>query len=92
MSGARALCTIPLGLYKGQRGLSILVACLTPDLYAILGRIGIVGGSEEYTGAPCFAGISAKQIVSDDVDLSTVSSAQVLDAEDTGEALIHFQV
>jgi hypothetical protein len=46
-------------------GHRIMVGCLNPSAHkGTAGRVGIVGGSFEYTGAPYFAALSALKSVS----------------------------
>ncbi len=50
-----------------------LVPVLKDDMHkGQVGRIGIIGGSLEYTGAPYFAGISALKVGADLVSTSLI--------------------
>ncbi|KAI8424333.1 hypothetical protein MSG28_002876 [Choristoneura fumiferana] len=53
------------------------------------GRIGIVGGSLEYTGAPYFAGISALKVGADLVHIFCASSAASVIKSYSPELIVH---
>ncbi|CAG9795080.1 unnamed protein product [Diatraea saccharalis] len=53
------------------------------------GRIGIVGGSMEYTGAPYFAGISALKVGADLVHIFCTSSAAIVIKSYSPELIVH---
>ncbi|XP_063675756.1 ATP-dependent (S)-NAD(P)H-hydrate dehydratase-like [Bolinopsis microptera] len=56
----------------------LIVPALTPALHkGQAGRIGIVGGCEEYTGAPYFAGIAALRLGADLVHIMCTPSAAI---------------
>lgn len=60
LPGKKHLTT--LGMAGALKG---ILPSLTFDKYkGQAGRIGIIGGSKEYTGAPYFAAISAMKVVS----------------------------
>ncbi|KPJ03717.1 Carbohydrate kinase domain-containing protein [Papilio xuthus] len=53
------------------------------------GRIGIIGGSLEYTGAPYFAGISALKVGADLVHVFCTSSAATVIKSYSPELIVH---
>ncbi|KAJ2952024.1 hypothetical protein O0L34_g4284 [Tuta absoluta] len=53
------------------------------------GRIGIVGGSLEYTGAPYFAGISAMKVGADLVHIFCTTSAATVVKSYSPELIVH---
>lgn len=53
------------------------------------GRIGIIGGSKQYTGAPYFAGISALKVGADIVHVFTDSDAAIPIKSYSPELIVH---
>lgn len=55
---------------KGQHGKQLSLSacvraarCASTEAYVAIGRVGVIGGSFEYTGAPYYAGISCLKTV-----------------------------
>lgn len=65
-----------------QSKMKIIKSCIPPldnsNYKGQAGRIGVVGGSLEYTGAPYFAGISALRVRLKSSDLFCVSLSKYM--------------
>lgn len=89
MAGLRALSTSADGP-KLQEMIRSIVPCLTSDKYkGQCGRLGIVGGCREYTGAPYFAAISAMKVGADLAHVFCTEDAATVIKSYSPELIVH---
>ncbi|XP_014665400.1 PREDICTED: ATP-dependent (S)-NAD(P)H-hydrate dehydratase-like [Priapulus caudatus] len=86
MTPAHQLCTVP----SIVSAVKSFIPPLTTDKYkGQAGRIAVIGGSKEYTGAPYFAAISALKVGADLSHVFCASEASVVIKSYSPELIVH---